>query len=37
MSRRRTYTRTCSTTGCSETNNVEYATDLDGIAPEWKC
>lgn len=39
MSRRRTYTRTCTTTGCSETSHIEYTArrDLDGISPTWKC
>ncbi|MET8746378.1 hypothetical protein [Streptomyces sp. NPDC004728] len=39
MSRRRTYTRTCNTSGCYETSHIEYTArrDLDGISPTWKC
>lgn len=39
MSRRRTYTRTCAHSGCSETSHIEYTArrDLDGISAAWKC
>lgn len=39
MSRRRTYTRPCTTTGCRETSQIEYTArrDLDTVSPTWKC
>jgi hypothetical protein len=39
MSRRRTYTRTCTHTGCTERSHIEYTArrDLDGVSPGWKC
>jgi len=39
MSRRRTLTRTCSHTGCTERSFVEYTArrDLENVSPTWKC
>ncbi|MFE9286650.1 hypothetical protein [Streptomyces olivaceus] len=39
MSRRRTYTRTCTTHGCRETSHIEYTArrDLEGVSKTWTC
>lgn len=39
MTRRRTLTRTCAHTGCTERSFVEYTArrDLENVSPTWKC
>lgn len=39
MTRRRTYTRPCSTAGCRETSQIEYTArrDLEGVSKTWTC